>query len=378
MEKQFMKNCGRYFAVWLIICQMINISWTGKQETARAETAAKPQTTLSAPAEVRLRNYKGKRLRLRWSDVAEADSYEIFQYRKKKKAYRKVAEVEGGRTSWLSPRTRKAMRYKIRACCMVNGKKEKGAFSYAVCAIPYARKKGKKVNAGIVRAKQYQNQLGIYENKQMEVSIRTSRYAKNKRAKVFDTSLRWYTTDAGIATVDSKGKVTTGGKYGTCQIYARAHNGNTTGKINITVKNYARPGKFTNTEYTEENMRRLLTDYAEDLQVIAEYFERYNKTHDPQEVKFYMNMGRSAMIVDGADVPYEEVKERLYRILDDCPGDMVIHVTRGGVHFELSNNMYNNELSFSMNIIPAQKEVEEGPSNFRVAARWFYSFYRYA
>ena len=125
-------------------------------------------------------------------------------------------------------------------------------------------------------------------------------------------------------------------------------------------------------------MRRLLTDYAEDLQVIAEYFERYNKTHDPQEVKFYMNMGRSAMIVDGADVPYEEVKERLYRILDDCPGDMVIHVTRGGVHFELSNNMYNNELSFSMNIIPAQKEVEEGPSNFRVAARWFYSFYRYA
>lgn len=360
----------------MIICQMINISWTGKQETARAETAAKPQTTLSAPAEVRLRNYKGKRLRLRWSDVAEADSYEIFQYRKKKKAYRKVAEVAGGRTSWLSPRTKKAMRYKIRACRMADGKKEKGAFSYAVRAIPYARKKGKKVNAGTVRAKWYESELGIYESEQMKVSIRTSRYAKNKRAKVFDTSLRWYTTDASIATVDSKGEVTAGGKYGTCQIYARAHNGNTTGKINITVVSYARVGRFFKTEYTDEYMRKLLTDYAEDLQVIAEYFERYNKTHDPQEAKFYMNVGRSAVIKNGADIPYEEVKGRMYRVLENCPLNAVIHVTKETVDFKLSDNIFDYVLNFSIYGIPKGLAIDESLSTFRVGDRWFYGVFR--
>ena len=374
MPKKMKKGMAIFLVLSFITSMFITQNYikTGKAKTEEAGQVS----SVAPPTKVRLRSYKAKRLHLKWDSVPYASGYQIFQYKKKTKAYKKVAEVEADHTFWLSPKTKKAQTYKIRAYQIVNGTKTVSDFSYEVWAIPYNKKKAKKVNAGVVRAKQYQNKMGIYETKQMEVNIKASRFAKLKKARVFDTSLRWYTSDESIATVDDTGLVTTKGKYGTCQIYARAHNGNYTGGINITVVNYARPGKFTDVEYTQEDMQKLLTDYAEDLQAIAEYFERYNKTHEPQAVNFFMNDDRSAMETYGADIPYEEVSERLRRVLDDYPGHMRIRVTEGGVHFDLSDNMYHCELSFSMDA--PEMEIEESPYYFRVATRWYYEFYRYA
>ena len=365
--KRKMRISKYYIICMLLICQLVN---------SQLMIKAAEISTVPTPSKVRLRSYKAKRLRLKWDSVPNASGYQIFQYKKKKNAYKKVAEVEADRTSWLSPKTKKAQTYKIRAYQTVNGTKTVSDFSYEVRAIPYNKKKGKKVNAGVVRAKQYQNKMGIYETKQMEVNIKVSRFAKNKKARVFDNTLRWYTSDESIATVDEKGLVTTKGKYGTCQIYARAHNGNYTGGINITVENYARPGKFTNVEYTQEDMQKLLTDYAEDLQAIAEYFELYNETHPKQIGYICMTEDRLGLDVSENIVSYAEVQENLLRLLDDYPGNMRIYVYDSSVFFSLSDNMYCNELMYSFT--GPRIEFEESPTYFSVATRWMYKFYRYA
>ncbi|MCH5265226.1 MAG: hypothetical protein J1F02_04955, partial [Lachnospiraceae bacterium] len=138
------RKCYIIMCVFILFCSLFYFSKVVKA----AEISSVP-----TPTKVRLRSYKAKRLRLKWDSVPNASGYQIFQYKKKKKAYKKVAEVEADRTSWLSPKTKKVQTYKIRAYQILNGTKTVSDFSYEVWAISYNKKKAKKVNAGVVRAK---------------------------------------------------------------------------------------------------------------------------------------------------------------------------------------------------------------------------------
>lgn len=191
----------------------------------QAEAQEQENITLKAPEKVRVKSYKGKKLRLSWKQTEGAEGYVIQEYKKAKKKFVKVAETAGVKTDWTSGKTKKKRTYRVCAYRMEDEKKIMGSYSYMVSAIPY-KNKSKTVNAGEVLAKQYQIKLGLREAKQMEVTVKNSRFAKNKKAKLIDNMLRWYTTDSTVATVDEKGVVTARGKVGNCQIYARAHNGN--------------------------------------------------------------------------------------------------------------------------------------------------------
>lgn len=56
---------------------------------------------LRAPEKVRVKSYKGKKLRLSWNQVEGAEGYVIQEYKSSKKKFVKVAETTGTKTGWL-------------------------------------------------------------------------------------------------------------------------------------------------------------------------------------------------------------------------------------------------------------------------------------
>ena len=356
-----------YFTVFcLLLC-------VGAVFPKQAEAQEQENITLKAPEKVRVKSYKGKKLRLSWKQTEGAEGYVIQEYKKAKKKFVKVAETAGVKTDWTSGKTKKKRTYRVCAYRMEDEKKIMGSYSYMVSAIPY-KNKSKTVNAGEVLAKQYQIKLGLRETKQMEVTVKNSRFAKNKKAKLIDNMLRWYTTDSTVATVDEKGVVTARGKVGNCQIYARVHNGNYTGLIQIEVCNFARPESFDVT-YTQPDITTLLKDYKEDLSVIAEYFEFCYSQGNTQFGTISLKTDRSDLEVTSAKMNFEPVRENIKRVLNDYPGNMRIISYSNGVQFDLSDGKYHLLVVYIYTDV--RSNFEESDNYFFVAPRWLQEFYRY-
>ena len=363
------KQIRRRFMI-LVFCLLLCV---GAVFPKQAEAQEQENITLKAPEKVRAKSYKGKKLRLSWKQTQGAEGYVIQEYKNAKKKFVKVAETAGVKTDWTSGKTKKKRTYRVCAYRMEDEKKIMGNYSYTVSAIPY-KKKSKTVNAGEVLAKQYQIKLGLREAKQMEVTVKNSRFAKNKKAKLIDNMLRWYTTDSTVATVDEKGVVTARGKVGNCQIYARAHNGNYTGLIQIEVCNFARPESFDVT-YTQPDMTTLLKDYKEDLSVIAEYFEFCYSQGNTQLGRVAMKSDRSDLEVFSSKMFIEPVRENIRKVLNDYPGNMSIYSYSQGIEFDLSDGKYHLLVAFIYTDVSS--DFEETANYFWVAPRWMCEFYRY-
>ena len=336
--------------------------------------AATKNKTISMK-KVRVKNYKGNRLKVTWKKTAGVDGYQIYRYVKKKKKFEKAGEVDAGQKEWLSPKVKKKQTYKVRAFRKKGKKKVYGKFSYEVSAIPY-KKNAKKVNAGRIIPSLRYKKLNYYDTLKIGVKIKPSKYAKNRKAKVYDTTLRWHSSDKKIASVNEKGVVTPTGKPGVCQIYARAHNGNYTGEITVKVANYARPDHFKDVEHTQADIQKLLTNYPEELKTIAEYFDRM---HAKQKNKMpigalYLNDGRTEVLANSAELEYKGIYDVLFKVLDSFPGRMRIVITADGVKFNLSNEYYYNVVRYCFNEI---EDDEEDGYEFFVASRWIYENYGY-
>ncbi len=88
----------RVLCFLLINCLLLSASAIfPKQVKAQAQGV----TTLQSPEKVRVKSYKGKKLRLSWKQVEEAEGYVIQEYRNSKKKFVKVAETTGTKTGWL-------------------------------------------------------------------------------------------------------------------------------------------------------------------------------------------------------------------------------------------------------------------------------------
>ena len=328
---------------------------------------------LSTPTFVRARNYKARKIKITWNKVTGADGYQIYQKRKSK--FVKVADLKANKKKWFSPQTKSYQTYMVRAYKEQDGKKHYSDFSYEVGAKPY-KKNAKKVNAGMVYAKKYQYKLGLYETATPEVVIEKSKYSKNKKAVVVNTSLRWYSTDENIATVDDKGVIHSKNIPGQCQVYARAHNGNYTKKIDVIVNRYAYPAKFENLDSTQPVMEDFVNKYQEDMKAIAEYFEIGEKSGNVK-ISIYRNgifkisEDRTRIKTNMSEEEYAPVKQNLWNILSDYPGDLEIGVG-AGVSFDLSTYPYHIRLVY----ILQDYELGSRKTYFYIAPRWIYSFWR--
>ena len=324
---------------------------------------------LSTPTFVRARSYKAKKIKITWNKVDGADGYQIYQ--KKKRKFVKVAEVKANKKKWFSPKTKTYQTYMVRACKKGNGAVQYSGFSYTVGAKPY-KKNAKKVNAGMIYSKRYQYNMGLYETASPEIVIEKSKYSKNKKAVVVDTSLRWYSTDESIVTVDEKGVIHSQNTTGQCQVYARAHNGNYTKKIDVNVSRYAYPAKFENLESTQPLMEDFVNKYQEDMKAIAEYFEIREKNGNVKNGVFKISEDRTRIETNLHEEEYAPVKQNLWNILSDYPRDLEIGAGRG-VSFDLSYYPYHIRLVYLF----IDHELDPYGPHFMIAPRWVYGFWQY-
>ncbi len=191
-RKQVMKQIKIYIIFYLHTLTAILIS--------PAYASAKTES-LPAPVKVRAKSCQEKRLKLTWKKVKGASGYQIYQYKAKVKKFVKTASVGEKTLLWKSAKTSKKQTFKIRAYKKKGSKKTYSPFSYEVTAIPY-KKMAKKVNAGRVKVSRSRVSLSSYEGKRVSARVKPSSHAGNKKANVYDKTIRWSSTNPSVAKVD--------------------------------------------------------------------------------------------------------------------------------------------------------------------------------
>ena len=142
--------------------------------------------------------------------------------------------------------------------------------------------------------------------------MKPSRHANNKKAKVYDKTIRWTSTNPSVAKVDQKGNITAQGKSGKCKVYARAHNGDSDW-LWVKVKAYARPKNFDDMDLMQEDMVKLIRQHGEDLKDIAEFFEKNNKKNSQEnlEVRIRLDSGRNYVTAENTEgkIDYKKIEK---------------------------------------------------------------------
>ena len=214
-------------------------------------------------------------IRLKWSACKNVDGYYIYRYHKKTGKYRKIKTIEGAKKHVWVDKNRKPNKlylYKVASY----KKKRKSKKSYQVSAMAYGRD-ARVVNVdsmyfGIEDEDGNRNlELGICAEDKMYTDIEGDRYVKHFDAAVLSEKLIWRSSNPALASVDQTGKIVTYEKEGSCEITARAHNG-VTGRIYLTVVNYARPKTFPDYDGRFSDVNLLFTDFRENVYDIATYF----------------------------------------------------------------------------------------------------------
>ncbi len=330
---------------------------------------------VSTPAKVRVRSNESKKLKVTWNKVKKADGYQIYEYKKSSKKFKKVADVGSKTKSWKSKNTKKVHTYKVRAYKKTGKKKVYSKFSYTVSAKPY-KKNAKQVNAGTLWFKEDVLDLSVHQCMTPTLKVGVTSYAKNSRAEIYDSTIRWSSSDETIAKVDKQGAITTQGKEGSCKIYARAHNGNVTW-IKVYAEDYATNIKFENVQAMMDDMQNLIHNYQTEVEQIAAFFEKNQANHPKknQEMTFLLSDNRKEVvgIVEKGDaIYYKDIEDMMLQVLQSFPGDMEIIVIDGVVRFRLNGlGAQYVELNY---IFRQLVDYEESSYHFTTADRWIYHY----
>ena len=302
---------------------------------------------LKAPQKVNVARYSNMELRLKWSKVAGADGYIIYKYNKVEKAYKKHKTIDSKKTVVFIDKAgeRKSVNYKVSAYQKVGKKKLAGELSLSVQARTY-RPGDKKVNAGQVKAKMvgryyYEKattDLAFYETIKLSATMKPSKYSKTKDKKALNEKLRWYSSNPNIATVSKDGVVKAKAKKGKCYVYAVAHNGNRSNKIEVNVINYAKPAK--NRLQLGEAMDNpdgygfVLSLFYEDYKVATDIAEYFYINRPKGKEDFVCEMIDGEIVMSPANYLSGEIKQKVYNFVKDSPYDMYVYATSGSVCFQ--------------------------------------------
>ena len=281
-------------------------------------------------------------IRLKWSACKNVDGYYIYRYHKKTGKYRKIKTIEGAKKHVWVDKNRKPNKlylYKVASY----KKKRKSKKSYQVSAMAYGRD-ARTVNVGDIEfgmEDEYNKcnlELGICVERKTHADIEGDIHVKHFDASVLSEKLIWRSSNPALASVDQTGKIVTYEKEGTCEITARAHNG-VTGRIYLTVVNYARPKTFPDYDGRFSDVNLLFTDFKENVYDIATYFTIKSKEGVYGKIKL-----SSTEEVTG--YPELENVESIYtdveHILKNFPMVIEIEYSYRRVSFVILNNPSGN------------------------------------
>lgn len=173
---------------------------------------ASAATKLAAPAQFTATAKSQTQIALKWSKVSGAKQYQVYCGDKK------IASTNKTAFTVKNLKKNTTYRFKVRA--------KGGTFSYAITAKGKAAKSKDTKNVSKIKL----NKTSIELKEGTSLSLKA---ALTPSAKALSKKILWSTSDAKVAAVNSKGKVTAKAA-GTCTVYARSHNG-LTAKCSINV-----------------------------------------------------------------------------------------------------------------------------------------------
>ena len=309
-------------------------------------------------------------IRLKWKACEKVDGYYVYRYNKKKGKYIKIKKIEGAkRHTWVDKNRKpnKLYRYKVASY----KKKKKSKKSYEVSAMSYGRNartvNAEDVDIGIEDQDEngnYYLEIGICDREelQMYTNIHGDNSVKYYAADAISNKLIWKSSDPSLASVDQTGAITTYEKEGKCEITARAHNG-VTGRINLTVVNYARPKSFPYYDGTYPDVNRMLMEYGENLFNIATYFTIKGK----EGVYGRIEMDEEENIIGYPDFDnIESIYSDMENILKNYPAVVRIDYGKGVAHFEI---VYGGSGGWTRIDYLAKNDFSNYPGG-RIAPHW--------
>lgn len=298
---------------------------------------------LKAPNPVKVTRQSNTTLKLKWTKVKKASGYIIYKYNRASKKYIKYKDIKNKNTLTFTDKigSHTSAEYKVSAYKKNGRTKKIGRKSYWVRARTY-QQGDNKVNAGkivsrISRDSSDSSGLAYHETMKLSAKLKASTYSKAKGKTVSNKKVRWYTSNAAIATVDKKGLVKAQTKAGKCYIYARAHNGKKSKKITVHVKNYAKPKK-SSLDLSDAWKRKdlygfvleLFTNNYKTTTDIAEYFY-INRPAGKEIFKCWMEKGEVKMLPE--NYVSKEMKQKIYNFVKSFPYDIRLDVSSDFVKF---------------------------------------------
>lgn len=183
----------------------------------------------------------GKKINIKWGQVAGADGYDVYvQYCGKKFTEKSITAVKSGRKTKVTVKKvngkplnlKKNYKIYILAYKLVDGKKV--TLGRTVTAHIVGRKNAKYTNVKAVRVKKSSYSLEQGGTAVIKASTVLVSKGKKQLTDAHAKEFRYASTNQEVATVSAKGKITAVGK-GTCIIYVYARNGYAK-KIKVKVK----------------------------------------------------------------------------------------------------------------------------------------------
>ena len=330
-----MKTTSKFIKVFIIIL-LLTVGYLPSVKSIIA-VVSDNAAVISAPNNIRAIRKSNTAVRLEWKGVSEGDGYIIYRYKRSTKKYGKIHTVKGTKAGkwmkWTDKRLKMntVYKYKIASYRIIDGKRQISNVSDWVSAKTYKRN-NRRINARAPELSPKSVYLGLRSSKEISSYVPAAKYGKNKKKVPFSKKVRWYSSDASVATVNKKGVITAGVKPGSCYVYAKAHNG-LRAKVKVTVKNYARAGGYYGTYIKEDDIYILVTEYKTQMQNIAEYYSINRlKPRNPIEMKLNND---AEVVITPSNTDISQLKKDIETVLVDFPYHISIKVNADFVEFDV-------------------------------------------
>lgn len=226
--------------------------------------------TVGAPSDVKASSFSSSYIKIKWKAPSsqKVDSYRV--YRKKGGKYKLVKIVSADKHSYKDKRLKKGKTYYYRVAAVFSSNK-RSKKSDVVFARTGKKSTSRNVASVLVKGGTHIN-LKAGQKKALGVTLKAS--GKNK--KVLSKKLRYLSSNASVAKVDSKGGITALNE-GKCVITIKAHNGKTakaTVVVQASIPVLAYHGVATAEdkvkEYSSDNLTITVAQFEQELKTLHE------------------------------------------------------------------------------------------------------------
>ena len=169
------------------------------------------------PKKIKVENISPKENKISWNKVEDAKCYEVY-HRDSEGNYKLIDRVKKNYYKHRVPTPNIAYTYRIKTIKEINNKEEKSKMSYWVSTYTN-NKNSTRTNISRIRIKNSNKFLIEGEEEQFKVKVRLE---DNK--KIFNRTLRWWTSNKEVATIDKHGLLKPI-KPGYTKVYVRTANG---------------------------------------------------------------------------------------------------------------------------------------------------------